>query len=131
MGNGDAGVAKSRPDAEQEYRFGLITIPFVGYEGFLTCTLNHLRYTVAQKPLLYAVRYRNQDRVRNNGDWQTLYYDTVVELDPIKLLDKIEAAQKAIADRLKNAMNPINANEQQAIENARRNLYFLKQHPAA
>jgi hypothetical protein len=47
--------------------------------------------------------------VRNNGDWQTLYYDTVVELDPIKLLDKIEAAQKAIADRLKNAMNPINA----------------------
>jgi hypothetical protein len=90
-----------------------------------------LRYTVAQKPLLYAVRYRNQDRVRNNGDWQTLYYDTVVELDPIKLLDKIEAAQKAIADRLKNAMNPINANEQQAIENARRNLYFLKKHPAA
>jgi hypothetical protein len=54
--------------------------------------------------------------VRNNGDWQTLYYDTVVELDPIKLLDKIEAAQKAIADRLKNAMNPINANEQQVIE---------------
>jgi hypothetical protein len=110
MGNGDAGVAKSRPDAEQEYRFGLITIPFVGYEGFLTCTLNHLRYTVAQKPLLDAVRCRNQDRVRNNGDWQTLYYDTVVELDPIKLLDKIEAGQKAIADRLKNAMNPINAN---------------------
>jgi hypothetical protein len=69
--------------------------------------------------------------VRNNGDWQTLYYDTVVELDPIKLLDNIEAAQKAIADRLKNAMNPINANEQQAIENARRNLYFLKKRPAA
>ena len=130
MGNGDAGVAKSRPDAEQTHRFGLITIPFVGYEGFLTCTLNHSRYTVAQKPLLDAVRCRNQDRVRNNGDWQTLYYDTVVELDPIKLLDKIEAAQKAIADRLKNAMNPIIANEQQAIENARRNLYFLKKHPA-
>jgi hypothetical protein len=71
--------------------------------------------------------------VRNNGDWQTLYYDTVVELDPIKLLDKIEAAQKAIADRLKNAMNPMNANnnKQQAIENARHNLYFLKKHPAA
>ncbi len=43
----------------------------------------------------------------DNGDWQTLYYDAVVELDPIKLLDKIEATQKAIADRLKNAMNPI------------------------
>jgi len=60
-----------------------------------------LRYTVAQKPLLYAVHYRNQDRASDNGDWQTLYYDAVVELDPIKLLVKIEAAQKAIADRLK------------------------------
>jgi hypothetical protein len=90
-----------------------------------------LRYTVAQKPLLYAVRYRNQDRVSDNGDWQTLYYDAVVKLDPVKLLDKIEAAQKAIPDRLKNAMNPINANEQQAIEDARHNLYFLKKHPAA
>jgi hypothetical protein len=39
--------------------------------------------------------------VSDNGDWQTLYYDAVVELDPIKLLDKIEVAQKAIADRLK------------------------------
>jgi hypothetical protein len=90
-----------------------------------------LRYTVAQKPLLYAVRYRNQDRVSDNGDWQTLYYDAVVKLDLVKLLDKIEAAQKTIPDRLKNAMNPINANEQQAIEDARHNLYFLKKHPAA
>jgi hypothetical protein len=90
-----------------------------------------LRYTVAKKPLLYAVRYRNQDRVSDDGNWQALYYDAVVELDPIKLLDKIEAAQKAIDDRLKNAVEPINANEQQAIEDARHNLYFLKKHPAA
>jgi hypothetical protein len=65
-----------------------------------------------------------------NGNWQTLYYDAVVELDPVKLLQKIEAAQKAIGDRLREA-DPIDAPEQQLIEDARHNLYFLKKHPAA
>jgi hypothetical protein len=90
-----------------------------------------LCYTPAQKPLLEAARYRNQDRVTQNGDWQTLYYDAVVELDPIALLQKIEAAQRAIVDRLQNTGKPIDANEQQLIEDARHNLYFLKKHPAA
>jgi hypothetical protein len=69
-----------------------------------------------------------------NGNWLTLYNDAVVELDPIKLLDKIEAAQKAIGDRLEDALHgrhPINGNERELIEDARRNLYFLKKHPAA
>jgi hypothetical protein len=61
-----------------------------------------------------------------NGNWLTLYNDAVVELDSIKLRDKIEAAQKAIGDR-----NSINGNERELIEDARRNLYFLKKHPAA
>jgi hypothetical protein len=65
-----------------------------------------------------------------NGNWQTLYYDAVVELDPVKLLQKIDAAQKAIGDRLGKA-DPIDAPEQQLIEDARHNLYFLKKHPAA
>ena len=70
----------------------------------------------------------------NNGDWQKLYYDAVVELDPVQLLQKIEAAQRAIGDRLNDALHgkyPIDANEQQAIEDAQHNLYFLKKHPAA
>jgi hypothetical protein len=75
--------------------------------------------------------YRNQDRVTQNGDWQTLYNDAVVELNPIDLLQKIEAAQRAIVDRLKDTGNPIGANEQELIEDAQRNLYFLKKHPAA
>ena len=66
----------------------------------------------------------------NNGDWQTLYYDAVVELDPVILLQKIEAAQKAIGNRLREAL-AIDADEQQLIEDARHNLYFLKKHPAA
>jgi hypothetical protein len=58
-----------------------------------------------------------------NGNWQRLYYDAVVELDPVKLLQKIETAQKAIGDRLREA-DPIDAPEHQLIEDARHNLYF-------
>jgi hypothetical protein len=32
------------------------------------------------------------------NDWQTLYYDAVVELDPLQLQQKIEAAQIAVGD---------------------------------
>ena len=63
-------------------------------------------------------------------DWQTLHYDAVAELDPIKLLQKIEAAQKGIGERLRDAP-VIDVNEQQLIEEAQRNLCFLKKHPAA
>jgi hypothetical protein len=69
-----------------------------------------------------------------NGNWQSLYNDAVVELDPIALLQKIEAAQKAIGNRMEDAFLgrlPIDAAERQAIEDARHNLYFLKKHPAA
>jgi hypothetical protein len=42
--------------------------------------------------------------------------------------------RKAIGDQLEDALhgrNPINGNERELIEDARRNLYFLKKHPAA
>ena len=64
------------------------------------------------------------------SEWQRLYYDAIVELDPIRLLDKIDTAQKAIGDRLMES-HAIDSNEQQSIEEAQRNLYFLKKHPAA
>jgi hypothetical protein len=69
-----------------------------------------------------------------NGNWQSLDNDAVVELDRIKLMERIAATQRAIGDRLEDALqgrNPINANERQAIEDARYNLHFLKKHPAA
>jgi|SRR5579872_4951877 len=69
-----------------------------------------------------------------NSRLQTLYNNAVVELDPTLLLQKIEAAQRAILDRLDDALHgrdPINDDEEQAIEDARRNLYSLKRHPAA
>jgi hypothetical protein len=70
----------------------------------------------------------------NGKGWQALYNDAGVELDRMKLLQKIETAQRAIVDRLDDALhgrNPINADEEQAIEDAQYNLYFLKKHPAA
>ena len=71
--------------------------------------------------------------MKQTADWQTLYCDAVAELDPTALLQKIEAAQRAIVDRLDDALhgNPIDASEEQAIEDARYNLHFLKKHPAA
>jgi hypothetical protein len=80
--------------------------------------------------LCYVREVTNQ----NGSNWQSLYNDAVAELDPPLLLQKIEAAQKAIGDRLEDALhgrNPINANELQLIEEARHNLHFLKKHPAA
>lgn len=62
--------------------------------------------------------------------WQSLYNDAVFELNPIALLQKIEAAQGAIVDRLRDTGSPIDAKEQELIEEARHNLYFLKKHPA-
>jgi hypothetical protein len=72
----------------------------------------------------------------NGNGWQSLYNDAVVELDRIKLLQKIELAHKAIGNRMEDAMLgrlPIEAAERQAIEDARynHNLHFLKKHPAA
>jgi hypothetical protein len=80
--------------------------------------------------LCYVREVANQ----NGSNWESFYNDAVAELDPTKLLDKIGAAQRAIGDRLEDALqgrNPIDANEQQLIEDARHNLYFLKKHPAA
>jgi hypothetical protein len=91
-----------------------------------------LGYTVAQKPPRYAARHRNEEV--QNGNWRSLYNDAVVELDRIKLLERIAATQRAIGDRLEDASqgrNPIDANERQLIEDARYNLHFLKKHPAA
>ncbi|HWY54121.1 MAG TPA: hypothetical protein VNZ03_06635 [Terriglobales bacterium] len=67
-----------------------------------------------------AERPRNQDRMNQDRDWQSLYNDAVAEPDPITLLQKIEAAQRAIIDRLDDdalhGRNPINHDEEQAIE---------------
>jgi hypothetical protein len=71
---------------------------------------------------------------QNASAWQSLYNDAVAELDRPKLLPKIEAAHKAIGNRMEEALLgrlPIGAAERQAIEDARYNLHFLKKHPAA
>jgi hypothetical protein len=80
--------------------------------------------------LCYVREVANQ----NGSNWESFYNDAVAELDPTKLLERIAAAQRAIGDRLEDALqgrNPIDAIEQQLIEDARYNLHFLKKHPAA
>jgi hypothetical protein len=71
---------------------------------------------------------------QNNGDWQSLYSDALIELDQTKLRQKIEAAEQAIGERLTAALHgrlPLEAKEQAAIEDARHFLRYLKDHPAA
>lgn len=46
--------------------------------------------------LCYVSKVTNE----NGSNWQSLYNDAAAESDPIRLLDKIEAAQKAIGNRL-------------------------------
>ena len=53
---------------------------------------------------------------QNGSHWESLYNDAIAELDPIKLLDKIAVAERAIGVRLEDALhgrNPIDANERQ------------------
>jgi hypothetical protein len=74
---------------------------------------------------------------QNGSAWQSLYDDAVAEFDQLQHYNcckKFGAAQRAIGDRLQDALhgrNPIDADERQAIEDARYNLHFLKKHPAA
>jgi hypothetical protein len=67
----------------------------------LPCALNHR--AILSRRNRHSTRHviEIRTRVNKNGDWQTLYYDAVVELDLVQLLQKIEAAQRAIGDKLR------------------------------
>jgi hypothetical protein len=42
---------------------------------------------------------------QNTHGWQTFYQDALLESDPEKMLQKVDAAQHAIADRLEDAFH--------------------------
>ena len=70
----------------------------------------------------------------NSNSWKTFYQDALLELDPEKMPQKIDAAQNAIADRVEDGLQgrrPIGAAEQQRIADARHYLSYLERHPAA
>ena len=56
-------------------------------------------------------------------DWQTLYRTAMAESDPVKLNGKIEAARRAIRDRLEDMDDPRESRERQQLNNA---LYALE-----
>jgi hypothetical protein len=104
------------------------------YQNFLTPVVNHLRYTVAQKPPLYAEHYRNQGPSEQKWRLANAVLRCGGRIGPSKTTAKIELAHKAIGNRMEDAMLgrlPIEAAERQAIEDSRYNLWFLKKHPAA
>jgi hypothetical protein len=70
----------------------------------------------------------------NGNGWQSLYTDALLEVDQEKILQKIDAAQNAIADRVEDGLHsrpPIGSAERQRIADARHYLFYLESHPAA
>jgi hypothetical protein len=71
---------------------------------------------------------------QNSSNWKAFYQDALLELDPEKMPQKIDAAQNAIADRVEDGLHgrcPIGPAERQRIADARHYLSYLKEHPAA
>jgi hypothetical protein len=59
----------------------------------------------------------------NDQEWQSLYRTAMAESDPVKLSAKIEAARRAIRNRLEDADDPRESRERQQLNNA---LYALE-----
>ena len=54
----------------------------------------------------------------NDLDWQNLYRVAMTEPDPAKLSGRIEAARKAIRNRLEDMDDPRDSRERQQLQNA-------------
>jgi hypothetical protein len=59
----------------------------------------------------------------SDQDWQTLYRAAMTESDAVKLNGRIEAARRAIHNRLDDADDPRDSRERQQLNNA---LYALE-----
>jgi D-serine deaminase-like pyridoxal phosphate-dependent protein len=57
--------------------------------------------------------------------WQARYLSAILEIDPTKMLDRIDEALRAIDERLRTLIE-IDGHEYKAIENAQRGLAALR-----
>ena len=62
--------------------------------------------------------------------WRDVYKEALLELDPIKLPERVEAAQQAIRKRLAENREPLSRREFDDIDGALRILRFLTSHAA-
>jgi len=62
--------------------------------------------------------------------WQDAYKDALMEVDPVKLPERIEAARKAIRERLSESQEALTKREFEDIDGALRTLRFLMKEAA-
>jgi hypothetical protein len=61
--------------------------------------------------------------------WKQAFQDAVFELDPARLQPKLDAAQKAIEDRLSQVVSEeTTSREMMELEDAKRTIRFLARH---
>ncbi len=68
-------------------------------------------------------------QARNQSVWKTVYQDALFELDQTRFKPKLEAAFKAVQDRLLEVRSdPTDRRELMELEDAKRTIAFLREH---
>jgi hypothetical protein len=68
-------------------------------------------------------------QARNQSMWKQVYQDALFELDQTRLKPKLEAALKAVQDRLLEVRSdPADRRELMKLEDAKRTIAFLRKH---
>ena len=68
-------------------------------------------------------------QARNQSAWKQAYQDALFELDQTRLKPKLEAAFKAVQDRLLEVrFDPADRRELMELEDAKRTIGFLRKH---
>jgi hypothetical protein len=68
-------------------------------------------------------------QARNQSTWKQAYQDALFELDQTRLKPKLEAAFKAVQDRLLEVrFDPADRRELMELEDAKRTIGFLRKH---
>ena len=68
-------------------------------------------------------------QARNQSMWKQVYQDALLELDQTRFKPKLEAALKAVQDRLLEVRSdPADRRELMELEDAKRTIGFLRKH---
>ena len=65
----------------------------------------------------------------NQSEWKQVYQDALLEVDQTRLRPKLEAALKAVQDRMFEVRSdPTDRRELMELEDAKRTIVFLRKH---
>ena len=67
-------------------------------------------------------------QVNNQSVWKQVYQDALFEIDQTRLRTKLEAALKAVQDRMFEVRSDPTGRELMELEDAKRTIVFLRKH---